>query len=121
MQVIKTNEAPKGPVTSPLFIGGPVVFQPLVNQQMGKNFEVSQVNFGKGARTKFHSHNSDQVLIVTEGKGIVATEQEELVVKVGDIVHLPADEKHWHGATEDSAFSNISILSTGSDTAQLED
>ncbi len=79
------------------------------------------VNFSKGARNKFHTHTSDQALIVTAGEGIVATEQEERIVSPGDIIFFPAGEKHWHGATKDSDFSHIWVLATGSKTKQLED
>lgn len=121
MKVIRTDQVPKQRATSSLFTGGPVTLQPIVTQQMGKYFGTSLVNFSKGARNKFHSHTSDQVLIVTTGAGIVATEQEELVVRVGDIIYIPAGEKHWHGATKDSEFSHIYVVSAGSKTAQLED
>lgn len=121
MKVIKKEEVPKQPATSPLFTGGPVTVQPIVTRQMGEYLSMSVVNFSKGARNKFHSHTSDQVLIVTAGMGIVATEQEELIVRVGDIIHIPAGEKHWHGATKDSEFSHIYVVSAGSKTAQLDD
>jgi quercetin dioxygenase-like cupin family protein len=79
------------------------------------------VNFGKGMRNKFHTHDSDQILIVTAGKGIVATEKEERVVTVGEIVLFPAGEKHWHGATKDSGFSHIVVTKTESKTTQREE
>ena len=66
-----------------------------------------------------HTHSRDQVLFVTAGKGIIATETEEKEITVGDIVHITADEKHWHGATPDSAFSHIALTATGSTTTQF--
>jgi quercetin dioxygenase-like cupin family protein len=71
-------------------------------------------------RNKFHTHDGDQVLIIIAGKGIVATEREERVVTVGEVVLFPAGEKHWHGATKDSEFSNIGVTKAGSKTTQLE-
>ena len=56
-----------------------------------------------------HIHSSDQVLFVTAGKGIIATEARQEVISVGDVVHIPAEEKHWHGATADSSFSHCFI------------
>jgi quercetin dioxygenase-like cupin family protein len=53
-----------------------------------------------GARNKMHIHSSDQVLFVTKGKDI-ATEADHEVIGVGDVVHIPAEEKHWHGAMPD--------------------
>ncbi len=75
---------------------------------------------GKGIRNKFHAHDAEQVLIVTEGRGIVATEDKESVVAVGDVVLIPAGEKHWHGATEDSEFSHIYFFKKGCKLTQLE-
>ena len=79
------------------------------------------VNFGKGVRNKFHTHESDQILIVTAGKGIVATELEQREVTVGDVILFPTGEKHWHGATEDSEFSHVYISRAGQKTTQVED
>ena len=121
MKVIRTDQITKEPATGPLFTGGLVTRQPIVTEEMGEHLIMSVVNFSKGARNKFHSHLSDQVLIVTAGMGIVATEQEELVVGVGDIIHIPAGEKHWHGATKDSEFSHIYAVAADSKTTQLED
>jgi len=121
MKIIKAELVLKEPDTRPLFTGGEVTRQTLVSAEMGRYLNMAIVNFSKGARSKFHTHTSDQALIVTAGKGIVATEQEERIVSLGDIVFIPAGEKHWHGATKDSDFSHIYVLSTGSETKQLED
>ena len=121
MKVIKPDQVEKKVAKNPLFTGGVVTAQAIVTDKMSKQFVVSVVNFAKGARNKFHAHTSDQVLIVTAGKGIVATDKEEVVVKVGDIIHIPAGEKHWHGATKDSEFSHLYFFSTDSKTTQLED
>lgn len=121
MKVIRVDDVPKTPVDSPLFTGKQVSRQPLVTEAMGKYFNLAVVSFGKGVRNKFHTHSSDQVLIVTSGKGIVATEREERAVAVGDVVHIPAGEKHWHGATKGSAFAHLALTAASSKTTQLED
>lgn len=121
MKVIRTDQIPKQPFDRPIFTGGPVTFQPIVTEEMGETFDIKLLNFSKGARNKFHSHTSDQVLIVTAGTGIVATEEEEMVVKVGDIIYIPAGEKHWHGAMKDSEFSHIYVTTADSKTIRLED
>jgi quercetin dioxygenase-like cupin family protein len=121
MKVIKPDAVPAETADSPLFTGGPVTRQPLVTPEMGNNFNINIVNFGPGARNKMHIHTSDQVLFVTAGKGIIATEAEHEVIIVGDVVHVPAGEKHWHGATPDSAFSHIALTAKGSQTTQVED
>ena len=100
---------------------GPVTMQNIIGPEVSNNFQVTQVNFKRGVRNKFHKHDSEQILIVTEGKGIVATDEEEVVVTVGDVIYIPANEKHWHGATKDSTFSHLYIWSPGTKTTQLED
>ncbi len=120
MKVIKTNQVTKVPRQSPLFTG-PVTAQAFVGTELSKRFLIQQVNFERGVRNKFHSHTIEQILIVTEGKGIVATEQEEIVVEPGDVIFIPVGEKHWHGATRDAAFSHLYVMSPDSKTTQLED
>ncbi len=118
MTTVKISEVPKEPYVTPLFTGPDVSRQSLISNC--KDLRVSIVNFGKGVRNKFHTHNSDQILIVTAGKGIVATEKEERVVTVGEVILFPAGEKHWHGATKDSEFSHIVVTKTDSKTTQQE-
>ena len=86
-----------------------------------EDFNVNNIIFGKGVRNKFHTHESDQILIANSGTGVVATENERVVVEAGDVILIPAGEKHWHGATEDSDFSHIAITRVGSQTTQLEE
>ena len=118
MKVVKMNEVPRESNAGPLFTGKDVTHQPLVGES--KDFRMAIVNFGKGVRNKFHTHSGDQILIITAGKGIVATETEEKAVMVGDVVLFPAGEKHWHGATRDSELSHITVQIAGSKMTQLE-
>jgi len=119
MKIVKMNEVPKQPYATPLFTGQNITRQALLPDS--KDLILTIVNFGRGTRNKFHTHDGEQVLIVTAGKGIVATEKEQKVVTVGDIVLFPAGEKHWHGATQDSDFSHLYVTKTGVKMTQLED
>ncbi|OPY44185.1 MAG: Cupin domain protein [Methanosaeta sp. PtaU1.Bin028] len=120
MKVIRVDEVAKEAQVDKLFTG-PVTMQPIVGDEMSKNFLMKQVNFSKGVRNKFHSHTIEQVLIVTEGKGIIATDKEEVVVRPGDVIFIEAGEKHWHGATKDSTFSHIYVMSPDQRLTQIED
>jgi 4-carboxymuconolactone decarboxylase len=120
MKVHRPSEIPPQPVNAPLFTGGPVTRQTLITPEASKDFNLGIVNFSPGARNKMHTHSSDQVLFVTAGKGIIATETEQQVIIPGDVVHIPSEEKHWHGATPDSAFSHIALTAKGSTTTQVE-
>ena len=119
MKVIKMSQVPEVEDRNPLFTGA-VTRQPLVTEDMGGNYNMSNISFGKGIRNKFHTHSGDQVLLVTAGTGIVATEGEQQTVTVGEMIFIPAGEKHWHGATNESAFSHITLTARGSKTEQLE-
>jgi quercetin dioxygenase-like cupin family protein len=120
MKILKPEAIPPEPANSPLFTGGPVTRQTLLASEMSNNFNLAIVNFSAGARNKMHTHSSDQVLFVTAGKGIIATEARQEVITVGDVVHITAEEKHWHGATADSSFSHIALTAKGSTTTQVE-
>lgn len=100
--------------TSDEIVGrGPVYRKALIDAKDTGGFGVLLVTFSKGARLNFHTHTLEQILYVTEGKGIVATKDEEKVVTPGTVIFIPAEEVHWHGATEDSSFSHIAIQKPG--------
>ena len=119
MHITNQKSAPRETVTSPLFTGSDVTRQPLAPSS--QDYSVNIINFGKGVRNKLHTHESDQLLIVTAGTGIVATEQEERTVNVGDVILIPAGERHWHGAGQNSVFSHIALTRVGSKLTQIED
>ena len=72
-------------------------------------FNSSVVLFGKGATTGWHKHDTDQILVITSGNGIVANETNQVEVAVGDMVQVLAGENHWHGATKDTVMGHITI------------
>lgn len=80
----------------------------------------SDVHFPKGVRNKFHKHANDQVLIVIKGHGIVATCDQKIEVKEGDVIWTPAGEEHWHGAILESEFSHISVTKAHTKITQVE-
>ena len=121
MKVIKISTVEKEPSPFPSLFTGMVSMQSIIDTKLSKNFSISQVNFGRGVRNKYHKHSTEQILIVTEGKGIVATEKEEITVSVGDVIYIPAGEKHWHGAAKGSTFSHLYVWPPDSKLTQLED
>jgi quercetin dioxygenase-like cupin family protein len=119
VKVARLSELPREPAVSPLFVGD-VFRQLIVDPDESKSFNFSVVNFSAGSRNKFHQHTSDQILIVTEGTGVVATDGEERSVSAGDVVLIPAGENHWHGAPGATPMSHITIQSKDSKTQQNE-
>ena len=71
------------------------------------------VNFSQGCNTGWHTHDCDQILVVTSGSGLVVTEREQRPIAVGDVVHIKAGERHWHGAKADSTMGHITITLVG--------
>ena len=70
----------------------------------------ASVTFEPGAHTAWHSHPLGQTLIVTAGRGFVQSGGGPVeVIHPGDVVSCPPAERHWHGATQDSAMTHIAI------------
>lgn len=68
------------------------------------------VTFEPGARTAWHTHPLGQTLIVTAGVGLVQQEGASVQeIKPGDVVWIPPDVKHWHGATAATGMTHITI------------
>ncbi|HEY2875398.1 MAG TPA: cupin domain-containing protein [Reyranella sp.] len=114
MKVLRTSEIEQKERSSALFKGR-VTVQPVLDAD-NSDLRTNIINFDKGAVNVFHVHDVDQVLYVTKGEGIIATEKEEIRIKPGDFVVIPAGEKHWHGATPDSDFAHIAIAIKGKTT-----
>jgi quercetin dioxygenase-like cupin family protein len=120
VKVANIRKIEKLPAEGPLFTGTQVFRQLIVQPEDSQSFNFSVVNFSAGSRNKFHQHTSDQILIVTEGTGVVATETEERVVTEGDVILIPAGENHWHGAPGDTPMSHITVQAKDSKTQQNE-
>ena len=117
MQVIRKgqNEA-EDRSDAPIFYGGKVTGEGIVGDGMSEYYSFNKVSFFNGAKNKFHTHTSDQILFVLSGKGYVATESEQVEVEEGDTALIPAGEKHWHGAVDGEDFSHISLTHPTSET-----
>lgn len=71
----------------------------------------ANVTFEPGARTAWHIHPLGQTLIVTAGCGLVQLEGHPAqVIRPGDVVWIAPGEKHWHGATADTAMTHLAIV-----------
>jgi 4-carboxymuconolactone decarboxylase len=114
MKVLKTADIEASVRASGLFKGR-VTVQTVLDSD-SSNLRANLINFDAGAVNVFHVHDFDQVLYVTAGEGILATEEEEIPITPGTFVVIPAGEKHWHGATPDCAFSHIAVSIRGKTT-----
>ena len=70
----------------------------------------ANVTFQPGARTAWHSHPLGQTLVVTSGHGWAQRDGGPIEdINTGDVVWFPPNEKHWHGASSESAMTHIAI------------
>jgi 4-carboxymuconolactone decarboxylase len=90
---------------------GKVRVDPLFEASAPGRARGSMVTFDPGARTAWHTHPLGQVLMVTEGIGRVQRWGDPVEeIRKGDVVWIPAGQKHWHGATTNSLMSHIAIV-----------
>lgn len=108
MRVIRNDPSRAARTDAPIF-RGEVYRDQLVGETETKQVAIGFIRFTAGGRNVFHTHTFDQVLYVTEGEGIVATENEEQTIRPGDVAVIPAGERHWHGATERTAMTHLAI------------
>ncbi len=97
--------------TEPLssFVEGVVRNRVLVGPEQSDELRVVLARFDAGARNLPHTHGFDQALLITDGEGIVATDTEQRQVHAGDLILIPAGERHWHGGTETTAMSHVAF------------
>ncbi|OWY10154.1 cupin [Thioclava sp. F42-5] len=122
MKIIRsgTNASMQGPED---WFTGTVRVDPLFQAEEPGRTSGSHVTFEPGARTAWHTHPAGQTLIVTFGRGRVQREGGPVEeISQGDVVWFPAGEKHWHGASSDTAMSHIAIQESidGSPVTWLE-
>ena len=83
---------------------------------------VANVTFEPGCRNNWHIHHADkgggQMLICVGGRGWYQEEGKPArELHPGDVVNIPANVKHWHGAAKDSWFSHLALEISGENTS----
>ena len=103
------------------FFIGQSYLRPLTAPEPGRPF-FANVTFEPGCRNNWHIHHADkgggQILLCTGGNGWYQEwGKEAQPLKAGDVVHIPAGVKHWHGAAKDSWFVHLSLEVPGENTS----
>lgn len=83
---------------------------------------IGNVTFEPGCRNNWHIHHAKkgggQILLVTAGRGYYQEwGKEPRELHPGDVVNIPPEVKHWHGAAPDCWFSHIAIEVPGEETS----
>ena len=109
MIVNKSGSIPSSAGPSETFTGT-VRRDGLISSEAPGRVSTGLVTFEPGARTAWHVHPAGQILIITAGRGWVQAEGEERhEVTAWDSVWIPANQRHWHGATDKTAMTHIAI------------
>lgn len=89
---------------------GTAWLQMLVNSDSIYNASIGNVTFEPGARTNWHKHPGGQILLVTDGSGYYQEKGKPAqLIQKGDVVRIPLDTEHWHGASPNSGLTHIAI------------
>lgn len=96
----------------PIF-SGTVYQQPLISADDSGEVTALAVWFENGARTRPHTHATDQLLHVVEGTCVVADQHERRHLGIGGLAFVKAGEWHWHGAAKGMNACHISIRKDG--------
>lgn len=99
------------------FIGQSYI-APVSNTQV----KIYNVTFEPKCRNNWHIHHASsgggQMLIAIGGRGYYQEWGKEPVeMNPGDVINIPANVKHWHGAAPDSWFSHLAIEVDGTETS----
>ncbi len=89
---------------------GAVHVAPLFAATPTSHVSGAYVTFEPGAHTAWHTHPAGQRLIVTAGSGYIQFWGGPIQrIAVGDVVWIPAGQKHWHGASATAAMTHLAI------------
>ena len=109
MEIKKAGSQPSTPGPAEWFTGT-VRIDPLFQAAAPGRVAGATVTFEPGARTAWHTHPLGQTLIVTAGAGRVQRWGGPIEeIRPGDVVWIPAGEKHWHGAMPTTAMTHIAV------------
>ena len=109
MEIKRGGSRPSGKGPADYFTGA-VRIDPLFEAPDPARVRGASVTFEPGARTAWHTHPLGQTLIVTAGLGWAQRWGGPIAeIRPGDVVWFAPSEKHWHGATAQTAMTHIAI------------
>jgi quercetin dioxygenase-like cupin family protein len=94
---------------NPNFTGGTVTA--LDEKPQGN---IAHFRFAPGSRTKWHSHEGGQIILVEEGVGLTQVRGGPVIeLHAGDTIWCPPGVEHWHGAAPDKGGVQYNISRGG--------
>ena len=98
------------------------VGQSYLNMLTTQGVAIGNVTFEPGCRNNWHIHHASkgggQMLICVAGRGWYQEwGKKPQALRPGDVVNIPPEVKHWHGAAPDSWFAHLAVEVPGEDTS----
>lgn len=113
MEITNTENTPlfdKGDRTPAEYFTGNAYLHVVQQRTKNNDFVIGSVTFEPGARTNWHAHPKGQVLIVTQGEGLYQEKGKPArSIRKGDVVDIPENVEHWHGATAKTTMVHLAI------------
>ena len=96
--------------------------QSYLNMLSREQVVIANVTFEPACRNHWHIHHAKsgggQILVVVYGRGYYQEwGQPARELKPGDVVNIPANVKHWHGAAKDSWFQHLAVEVAGEEAS----
>jgi quercetin dioxygenase-like cupin family protein len=103
------------------YFNGNVRIKEVYNEKNSQDQELYFVEFLNGALTTIHFHESEQMLIPFYGKGVIGEIKKNTILNfdledielnlldVGEIVSIPSNILHFHGALPKQNFTHIAF------------
>lgn len=76
-----------------------------------RGVSIANVTFEPKCRNNWHIHHKGgQILLCTAGRGYYQEfGKPARELRPGDVVEIPPEVKHWHGAAPDSFFAHLAV------------
>lgn len=109
MENINLGVFPKGEKN--IAFGKYFVGQSYLNMLSTQGVAIGNVTFEPKCRNNWHIHHKGgQILLCTAGRGYYQEWGKEAVqMNPGDVINIPPEVKHWHGAAPDSWFVHLAV------------
>ena len=109
MQINRAGSRPSKPGPADWFTGTVRIDAPFQGEEPSR-IHGATVTFEPGARTAWHTHPLGQTILILSGLGWVQRDGGAVEeVRPGDSVWFAPNEKHWHGASAETAMAHIAL------------
>ena len=100
----------KGQALPKDWFSGEAFLNLLIARDQNNDFTIGSVSFEAKARTNWHTHPKGQILLVIEGNGYYQEKGKAAqVIKKGDVINIPENTEHWHGASAKSNMVHLAV------------